>query len=286
LAVREIVVLSGKGGTGKTTLTGAFAALGRDLVLADADVDAANLHLLLSPTVLTKEPFYGGRLPVVDQEKCTRCGMCTERCRFDAIEDGVVDETACEGCAVCYHVCPAGAITLVERLSGHLYSATTPYGPFVYAELAVGQENSGKLVVRVKEKARHLAQETGRRYLLIDGPPGIGCPVIASLSGAELAVLVTEPTAAGKHDLARVLELARHFGVQVGVCVNKADIDPEMSAAIEAYCHDAGAAFLGRIPFARAVVKAQLAQQPVTEATAGAAGKAVRDIWEGALALL
>lgn len=282
----EIVVLSGKGGTGKTTLTGAFAALGRDLVLADADVDAANLHLLLEPTILEQEPFFGSRLPVVDMEKCTRCGVCTDLCRFGAITHGVVDETACEGCAMCFNACPVQAVTLHERLSGYIYTASTPYGPFVYGKLGVGQENSGKLVVRVKEKARQLAAETGRKYLLIDGPPGIGCSVIASLSGADLVLLVTEPTAAGRHDLTRILELARHFGVRVALCINKADLDEEMSTVIEAYSREEGVAFLGRIPFTREIVRAQAARRPVTEGTVGTVARAVQQIWEGVLGLL
>ncbi|MEW5763076.1 MAG: ATP-binding protein [Bacillota bacterium] len=282
--MREIVVLSGKGGTGKTTLTGAFTGLGCDAALADADVDAANLHLILEPTVLESEPFSGSRRPVVDVEKCTRCGVCTELCRFEAIRDGALDEIACEGCGVCYHACPAGAVKMEEVVSGQVYTCATRYGPFVYAELGVGQESSGKLVARVKERAREVAAREGKTYLVIDGPPGIGCPVIASLGGADLALVVTEPTPAGRHDLERILAVARHFGVRAAVCVNKADLHPRLAAGIEDYCRAQGVPFVGRIPFAREVVASVVARAPATGT--GAAAQAMRSVWQRTLALL
>lgn len=286
VVMREIVVLSGKGGTGKTTLTGAFATLGKDAVLADADVDAANLHLILRPEVVAEEPFFGLRLPVVDRERCTSCGVCTQLCRFEAIQDGELDETACEGCAVCFHACSAGAVTLREALTGCVYEARTAFGPFVYAALGVGRENSGKLVARVKQRAREIAREQAKNLLVVDGPPGIGCPVIASVAGANLLLVVTEPTAAGWQDLGRVLELACHFGVRAAVCVNKASLDEEIAGKIEHYCRQEGAAFLGRIPFAADVVKAVVAQSPVTERLAGPAAQAMRAVWERALDLV
>lgn len=284
--MREIVVLSGKGGTGKTTLTRVFATLGYPAVLADADVDAANLHIILEPLVLETEPFSGGRRPVVDQEKCTRCGVCTELCRFDAIRDGTVDEIACEGCGVCFHACPVEAVKLQDVVNGYVYTCSTRYGPFVYAELGIAEENSGKLVVRVKQGARALAEQEGKEYLVVDGPPGIGCPVIASLAGASLALVVTEPTPAGLHDLDRLLGVARHFGVRAAVCINKADLDAHLASDIENYCRAQGVPLAGRIPFAREVVASLVAKRPLTGDGAGEAAQAMRDVWQRTLALL
>jgi MinD superfamily P-loop ATPase len=284
--MREIVVLSGKGGTGKTTLVGVLAALQEDAVLADTDVDAANLHLLLSPKILEKEPFYGSKAPVIDWLKCTDCGICTELCRFDAIRDGEVDEIACEGCGVCFHACTAGAITLKDVLSGHVYTTDTPYGPFIYAELLVAQENSGKLVIRVKEKARQTAEKQGKAWLVVDGPPGIGCPAIASIAGADLLLVVTEPSAAGFHDLIRVMGLAQHFRTRAAVCVNKASLDEEITLEMENYCRKEGVPFLGRIPFAKGVVSAQLKRKPGMKDEAGRAEEAMREVWRRAFDLL
>ena len=284
--MREIVVLSGQGGTGTTTLTGVFATLGYPAVLADADVDAANLHIILEPLVLEPEPFSGGRQPVVDEEKCTRCGVCTELCRFDAIHDGTLDEIACEGCGVCFHACPVGAVEMQDVVNGQLHTCSTRYGPFVYAELGIAQENSGKLVVRVKQRARALAEREGKEYLVVDGPPGIGCPVIASLAGADLALVVTEPTPAGLHDLDRLLGVARHFEVRAVVCTNKADLDARLAGDIENYCRAQGVPFAGRIPFAREVVASLVAKRPLTGDGAGEAARAMRDVWQRTLALL
>ncbi|MEW6173800.1 MAG: ATP-binding protein [Bacillota bacterium] len=283
--MREIVVLSGKGGTGKTTMVGVFATLAEDAVFADTDVDAANLHVIFNPEVVNKEPFFGSQLPVVDQEECIRCGVCTDMCRFDAVHYGEVDEYNCEGCGVCLHVCSVGAITLKDVLSGYVYDSKTPYGPFFYAELGVAQESSGKLVVRVKEKARQAAKKENKAFLVVDGPPGIGCPAIAAMSGADLILAVTEPTAAGLHDLARVVGLARHFGTTVAVCVNKADLDESMASAIENYCRDEGLVFLGRIPFAKGVVKAQLKRAPGMEQDARPVEEAMKRVWRRALCL-
>lgn len=284
--MREVVVLSGKGGTGKTTLAGAFATLGESAVMADVDVDAANLHLILNPEVVEKEPFFGSRVPVIDEGLCTGCGLCGELCRFEAIKDGELDEIACEGCAVCFHACPAGAISLRESLSGHIYVTNTVFGPFVYAELGVAQENSGKLVSRVKQRAREIAEKENKAYIVVDGPPGIGCPVIASVSGADLVLVVTEPTAAGLHDLNRILGLTRHFNVRPAVCVNKANLDEKMALEIERYCFREGVKFLGNIPFARGVVKAIVARLPVPDRLAGPAARAMREVWKQALSLL
>lgn len=256
--MRELVVLSGKGGTGKTTLAGSVGTYLDSLVYADCDVDAPNLHLLLEHQTVDEEPYYGGKRPVVDPEVCTGCGLCTTLCRFEAIEDGKVNEQRCELCEFCFHACPEQAIHLEDALSGHLYVSDTPMGPFVHALLAPAQENSGKLVASVKKKAREIAEEKGYDYAVVDGPPGTGCPVIASISGAHMAVIVTEPTAAALHDLDRAIQLAGHFGVPVAVCLNKCDLDPEKAEEVEKYCADAKIPLVGRIPFSKEVVAAQL----------------------------
>lgn len=270
--MRELVVLSGKGGTGKTTLAGSVGAYLDSLVYADCDVDAPNLHLLLEHKPLHEEPYYGGKRPVVDPDACTGCGICTTLCRFEAIEDGKVNERRCELCRFCFHACPEQAIHLEDALSGHLYVSDTAVGPFVHALLAPAKENSGKLVASVKRKAREMAEEKGYDYVVVDGPPGTGCPVIASISGAHLAVIVTEPATAALHDMDRLIGLAGHFGVPFAVCVNKYDLDSEKTAEIEKYCADAEIPLVGRIPFSREVVAAQLEGR-----APGAKGPGLRD---------
>lgn len=281
---KEILVISGKGGTGKTTLTASFAALGRLCVIADCDVDAADLFLLTSPERLSSEPFSGGRAPVLDAGACTGCGLCVRRCRFAALSlrDGVValDHFACEGCGLCSRICPEGAIAMRDQVNGEWYISRTPYGPMAHAKLHVAEENSGKLVTLVRKQARLLAVEEKLGLILIDGSPGIGCPVIASLAGVDYAVAVTEPTLSGLHDLKRVAELARRFGVEVGVCVNKCDLNSEMTGRIEEYCHGAGMGIIGRIPYDRSVVEALARSEPVVNAYDSPAAKAVREIWK------
>lgn len=283
--MRELVVLSGKGGTGKTTLAGAVGTCLDRLVYADCDVDAPNLHLLLDHKLVDEEPYYGGRRPVLTPEACTECGLCTELCRWEAIENGRVHEQRCELCEFCAHACPEEALHLEDALSGHQYVSDTMIGPFVHALLAPAQENSGKLVASVKTKAREIAEKENYDYVVVDGPPGTGCPVIASISGVDLAVIVTEPSLAAKHDLDRVIGLANHFKVPVVVCVNKYDLDPEKAAEIEAYCADAAIPLVGRIPFAREVVAAQLEGR-----TPGAEAGALRDnfkaVWKNILEAL
>ncbi|MDA8096861.1 MAG: ATP-binding protein [Clostridia bacterium] len=256
--MHELVVLSGKGGTGKTTLAASIGSYIDRLVFADADVDAPNLHLLLETKLIEETPFYGSRKPVSDLERCTGCGLCTSLCRYGAIVNGKVDEHRCEGCEFCYHACPEQAIRLEEALSGHINVSGTRTGPFVHARLGVAQENSGKLVSSLKKKAREIAQDGDYDFMIVDGPPGIGCPVIASISGADLTVIVTEPTAAGLHDLERVLDLAAHFEVPAVVCLNKYDLDPKKAAEVEHFCHEKGVPLVGRIRFSPEVVSAQL----------------------------
>lgn len=294
--MQELVVISGKGGTGKTSLLASFAVLAGGAVLADCDVDAADLHLVLTPTVRRREVFRSGREAVIRAERCTGCGKCEELCRFDAVHrDGregagggnhaageaayVVDPTACEGCGVCVSHCPHGAIDFPERVCGQWFVSDTRSGPMVHARLIPAAENSGKLVSTVREQARLLAKERGLQRILVDGPPGIGCPVISSVTGATAVLVVTEPTVSGEHDLERVLDLCRHFGIPAAVCVNKWDLNPQVAERVEQLARKAGAAVLGRVPYDRAVTQAQLQARAVVE-LGGPAAEAVRGIWE------
>jgi MinD superfamily P-loop ATPase len=278
--MREIVVLSGKGGTGKTSIVGSLAALAKSKVLADCDVDAADLHLLLKPSVKRENEFWSGQVAQIDEAKCTQCGLCQEVCRFDAIKDYNVDPIACEGCGFCSHICPEDAIAMKDNMSGHWFISDTKYGPLVHARLGIAQENSGKLVAQVRQEARRIADERGFDYIISDGPPGIGCPVISSLSGASLALMVTEPTLSGIHDLERVLGVSGHFGVPAAVCINKYDLNEENSRRIEDYCKDQGIELAARIPFDNAVTEAIVRGLPVVEYTDGKVSREIAGLWE------
>jgi MinD superfamily P-loop ATPase len=278
--LREIVVLSGKGGTGKTAVLASLAALAEDRVLCDCDVDAPNLHLLLEPVVEEAHDFYGLPAAEIDRQTCNECGLCAEACRFEAIHDFQVDPLACEGCGLCTRVCPLDAVSMRDRLAGCWYVSSTKYGPLVHARLRAAQENSGKLVMAVRKRARELAQETNARYILSDGPPGIGCPVISSLSGAQMALIVSEPSLSGIHDLERVLGLCRHFGVSPLVCINKHDLSAENSRRIEDHCCDVGVGVVARIPFDPDVNSAIVVGRPVVEMSDGAASREIRALWE------
>jgi len=257
--MREIVVVSGKGGTGKTSLAASLASLIERTVVADCDVDAANLNLLLKGNVKESYEFLGGRKATINPEACGGCGRCREVCRFGAISDDyVVDPLSCEGCGACFFLCPASAVTFDEALCGHYHVAETPRGDaLVFAELLPGRESSGKLVSMVRTKAREIAENRGMSHVLIDGPPGIGCPVISSLTGAHFAVLVTEPTITGVHDLERVLSLARHFDMKSAVVVNKGDLDPSRTEDIKSFCCRRRVGFLGSIPYEPLITEAQ-----------------------------
>ena len=285
--MKELLVISGKGGTGKTSIVGSLAALAKNKVLADCDVDAADLHLLLRPVVRRTMEFTSSRQAFVDEQKCTSCGLCAEVCRFDAIAmahcgsgggSALIDPIACEGCGVCSHVCPECAISMRDALSGHWFVSDTDYGPMVHARLRAAEENSGKLVTEVRREARRIAQEAGLDYIIADGPPGIGCPVISCMSGVDLALVVTEPTVAGVHDLQRVLDLASHFGVKACVCINKYDLHEANSRRIEDYCGNRGVEVVGKIPFDREVVAALANGQPAVTG-GGAAAEAIRGLW-------
>ncbi|NLF38831.1 4Fe-4S binding protein [bacterium] len=285
--MRELVVISGKGGTGKTSITASFAVLARGAVMADCDVDAADLHLLLQPRVRECHAFFSGRLAAIRKADCIACGACLAHCRFGAVSMNgpgageavfTIDPAACEGCGVCARFCPVKAIDLSERRCGEWRVSETRCGTMVHAQLAAGAGNSGKLVSLVRDQARRIAGERGAPLVLADGPPGIGCPVIASLAGASLALIVTEPSVSGEHDLLRVLALARHFALPAAVCVNKWDVNPEMTERIERAASAAGARIGGRIRYDRAFTAAQLDARAVVEADAPAA-EDIRRVW-------
>jgi MinD superfamily P-loop ATPase len=278
--MREIVVLSGKGGTGKTSIVGSLAALAKSKVLADGDVDAADLHLLLKPSVKQENEFWSGQVAQIDETKCTQCGLCQDLCRFDAIKDYRVDPIACEGCGFCSRICPVEAITMRENMSGHWFISATKYGPLVHARLGIAQENSGKLVAQVRQEARRIANERGFDYIISDGPPGIGCPVISSLSGASLALMVAEPTLSGIHDLERVLGVSGHFGIPAAVCINKYDLNEENSRRIEDYCKDQNISLAAKIPFDNAVTEAIVRGLPVVEYAEGKVSREIAGLWE------
>jgi MinD superfamily P-loop ATPase len=278
--VREIVILSGKGGTGKTTIVGSFAALVKAKVLADCDVDAADLHLLLSPSVKQKSEFWSGQVASIDEARCTQCGLCQELCRFNAIRDFKVAPVSCEGCRFCSYICPVDAITMEENMSGHWFISDTEYGPLVHARLGIAQENSGKLVAMVRQQAKQIAEARNLEYIISDGPPGIGCPVISSLSGASLALLVTEPTLSGIHDLGRVLDVCYHFGITALVCINKYDINEDNTRQIETYCLDQGVDIVARIPFDNAVTEAMVRGVPVVEYSQNKVAREIQSLWQ------
>jgi MinD superfamily P-loop ATPase len=285
--MKQLVILSGKGGTGKTSVAAALAhlsSLEMRIVLADADVDAANLELVLQPTRLEQHDFRAGQVAVIEPDLCEPCNRCYEVCRFGAVSAGEpayqVDPLACEGCASCVYQCPQQAIHCVEQQAGLWFRSDTRFGPLFHAHLFAAQENSGKLVAVVKQQGRLLAEREQRELLLVDGPPGIGCPVISASAGADLALLVTEPTVSGVHDLERILETVRHFRVPALVLINKADINTVHTAGIAAYCRAQGIDLAGKLPYDTVVTEAMVQGQPVTvyrpqTAVAGA----LREAW-------
>ena len=280
--MQELVIISGKGGTGKTSLTAAFAALAQPVALADCDVDAADLHLMLRPRIRQREEFRSGATAVIDADRCVQCGACRAACRFDAIDAAfVVDPLACEGCRVCLYACPVQAVTMAENVCGEWFVSDTDYGVMAHAALGVAAENSGKLVATVRQQAKRIAAEEGRDLILIDGSPGIGCPVISSIAGASLVCVVTEPTLSGLHDLRRVIDLTAHFNIPATVCVNKADINPEMTAQIAAYCAERALPVAGTLPYDPLITEAVIRQKPVTELAPDAAiSRLIQQMWE------
>lgn len=263
--VREIAIVSGKGGTGKTTIAAAFAALTDTVILADCDVDAPDMHILLQPDLREDREFYGLKVARIDPEICTECGLCEEHCRFDAAHPPEINATSCEGCKVCEYVCPENAISMKDRVSGHLYDSMTRFGPMSHAKLLPGEGNSGILVTEVRKLAVTLAEKHDKDLILIDGSPGIGCPVIATLTGIKLGVVVTEPTMSGIHDMTRILELLNQFKVKSAVIINKFDLSLENTKTIEAFCHDNGVEVLGRIPFDPIITESMILTKTLPE---------------------
>jgi len=284
--MKEVVVLSGKGGTGKTSIVGSLAALAERKVLADCDVDAADLHLLLSPAVKQENEFRSGQVACIEADKCIQCGLCQELCRFNAIRDYTVDPVSCEGCGFCSRICPVEAITMRENLAGHWFISGTKYGPLVHARLGIAQENSGKLVAVVRQQARQIAEQDSLDYIISDGPPGIGCPVISSLSGANLALLVTEPTLSGIHDLERVIDVCRHFSVPAVVCINKYDINEVNTRQIEDFCSNQSIEVAARIPFDNVVTEALVRGMPVVEYSDGPVSREIKKLWDSVCGML
>jgi len=278
--VKELVVISGKGGTGKTSIVGSFAALVERKVLADCDVDAADLHLLLEPRVKHREDFRSSKSAVIDPGRCVQCDKCREVCRYEAIsENYVVDKIACEGCGVCVHFCPEEAIKLQENVSGQWFLSDTRFGPLVHAKLGIAEENSGKLVAVVRQNAKLLAEKEGLDLVLVDGAPGIGCPVISSIAGATAVLVVTEPTLSGLHDMKRVVDLAAHFHIPALVCVNKFDLNPELTGQVEDFCRGRKLKLMGRIPYDTVVTKAMVQGKTVVEYSSGLVAKEIEKLW-------
>jgi len=279
--MHEMVVLSGKGGTGKTSLVGALAALVPDKVLCDADVDAADLHLLLGPEIRERHDFLAGHKAVIAAERCVQCQECLDWCRFGAIsEDLVINPLLCEGCGVCWSLCPAQAVDFPDHHCGEWFISETRFGPLVHGRLGIAEENSGKLVALVRQEARRLAEEQGLTWILTDGPPGIGCPVIASLGEATAVLIITEPSVAGRHDLERVAALVEHFGIPVLVLVNKADLHWDTAQEIASFCQDKGYAFLGHLPFDPDFTRAQVEGKTIMEYKSESLQKNLREVWE------
>ncbi len=288
--MKELVVVSGKGGTGKTSIVASFAALAENKVLADCDVDAADLHLVLEPEIEHTENFSGGKQAKIITKHCIGCGLCYNACRFGAIRRGTdldevvsvtyqIDPISCDGCGVCVRVCPGGAISFEPAMNGQWFRSRTRHGPMIHAKLGVAQENSGKLVTLVRDQARKLAQQNNLELIIIDGSPGIGCPVIASITAADMVLVVTEPTLSGQHDLERVADLTSHFGIETMVCINKWDINPQITAAIEQLTRKRKIHLAGKIRYDDAVTRALIKKLSVVEYSKNGVAEDVRKLW-------
>jgi MinD superfamily P-loop ATPase len=287
MSTKQLTIISGKGGTGKTTITAAFASLAKDAVFADCDVDAADLHLILNPEIKETIEFSGLKVAKKELEKCTECGQCLDHCRFNAIaEDYNIIPERCEGCGVCEFVCPEDAIQLVERISGQAYKSETRFGPMAHAVLNTAEEASGKLVSLVRNNARLIAHETNRSTIIIDGPPGIGCPVIAATSGVDLVLIVTEPTVTGIHDMTRILEVTDHFKVPAAICINKQDINLNNTKKIEEFCGKNNLPIVGKLPYDNITTEAMIKGKSVIEYSNGDFSKYLKDMWESISTIL
>ncbi len=267
--MKQITIISGKGGTGKTCITAALASVAENAVVADCDVDAADLFLILKPHILFENKYLGGKTAVIDYSKCTNCGICKNLCRFDAIntiDDRItISEFSCDGCELCKRACPEYAISMIQSDSSRWFISDSRFGPMVYARLGIAEDNSGKLVTVVREEAKRIAKAKNSDFVIIDGPPGIGCPVIASITGVDITIIVTEPTQSGLHDLKRVVELANNFSIKPLIILNKFDLNKEMSEVIERYCKKNNIEIIAWIPFNRIFVDAMVNQQTIVE---------------------
>jgi MinD superfamily P-loop ATPase len=267
MVASEIAIVSGKGGTGKTTITAAFVAIAGNVVMADCDVDAPDLHILLQPDMNQTDEFISSKVAIINEEVCTECGLCEESCRFDAARPPEINPITCEGCGVCEYICPEKAITMHDKISGHIHESETRYGPMVHAKLLPGEGNSGKLVTLVRQRSLQSAKKKGKELVLIDGSPGIGCPVIATVTGLRMGVVVTEPTLSGIHDMKRVLGLMQKFKIRSAVIINKFDINHDNSRDIEQYCYENGVEILGKLPFDQIMTKSMVAGMTLPEFT-------------------
>jgi len=295
--LKEIVVISGKGGTGKTSIVAAFAALANGAVLADCDVDAADLYLVLEPDIKQTHDFSGGKSASIITAKCIGCGRCEEVCNFDAaVFNGpandvvgktyTIDPIACEGCGVCVHFCPVDAMEFKDAINGQWFISDTRFGPMVHARLGAAQENSGKLVSLIRKEAKKIATEQKRDLIIVDGSPGIGCPVIASITGADLVLVVTEPTISGQHDLDRVIELTEHFKIPTAICINKYDINVKIAKAIERKAGERNLKVAGKIVYDIDVTKAQIAAKSIVEYSSNGLKEQIVSLWESTLGML
>lgn len=280
--MKKMTVVSGKGGTGKTSLVASFAALaGKEAILVDADVDAANLSLITGAKILEAYDFSASQIASIDPDKCNNCGLCRDLCRFEAVSEYPdIDPTSCEGCAFCANICPQDAVDMFNKVSGNWFVSQTKYGFLVHARLGIAEDNSGKLVTAIRGKAEELAFSEDKKFLIVDGPPGIGCPVIASLAGADTALIVTEPTVSAFHDLQRVLAVCRHFDVPAVACINRYDLDTGKSLEIENYCRHEKIELVGKIPFDRVFVEALVSKVPVCDYSSGPAVLRINEIWQ------
>jgi MinD superfamily P-loop ATPase len=284
----ELVIASGKGGTGKTSLVGSLAVLAEKAILVDCDVDAANLHLIINHSILEENDFSSSSRALIIKEKCNLCGICEEKCAFDAINlitdksetHYRVDPFACEGCGLCYRICPEDAIAFENVISGKWFKSDTEIGPFLHARLGIAEANSGKLVSVLRQRAREISKQLHGEYIIIDGPPGIGCPVIASITGASYLLIVAEPSLSAIHDMKRLADLARHFQIKTGVCINKYDINRELTVKIEAYAAENDIDIHGKIPFDSVFIEAQIKGKPYIAVAHNEGKQVIKDIWE------
>ncbi|MCF7803148.1 MAG: ATP-binding protein [Candidatus Marinimicrobia bacterium] len=285
--MKKIAIISGKGGTGKTFLTGALTAIPKHQVIIDCDVDASNLYLMLEPSDGEGREFYGGKVAEIDSDLCIECGICRDKCRYDAILPGyTVDPYLCEGCSLCMHLCPVDAVEMVKEKAGYAYQAETSFGPFSYAEMTPGSENSGKLVAELKRTAKKTGEETGADFMLLDGPPGTGCPLISTVAGCHAAIIVTEPTQSGMHDLGRVYDVLKKFRTAVGVVINKYDLSLEESKDIEALCEHLDIPVIGKIPYSTVIAEKISRGDCTSMEFNGVLREEIERIWAGILRLV